>query len=296
MNPVREIGIAHQRVIREKKANEAASENIFGAWWSEINKDISNAIIREIDRPTCERVILEYEWLGCMPAVVWYMFGIFFDGNCAGVVCYGPEYSENLGKISRESGKAGADWSKYGYEGKMILLSRGACVHWAHPHCGSKLIRRSMEMLPNKYQVITATTDEAAGEIGTIYQACGFHYIGSMRDANPNVNSKRLDRDGWNIDGKIYGARAMRQKCGSSRMDEILKLYPSAIKIRQHSKHRYFAFRGTRKEQREHIAAISHLIKPYPKRNAPEVSKAICPATQREGSGDESTTALHFYE
>ena len=286
--------VAHQKQIRDRRAADDASQNIFGEWWNGINRDISNAIIKEIDRPTCAKIILEYEWLGCMPAVVWHMYGIFFDGNCAGVVCYGPEYSENLGKISRESGKAGADWSKYGYEGKMILLSRGACVHWAHPHCGSKLIRRSMEMLPRKYQVITATTDEAAGEIGTIYQACGFHYIGSMRDANPNVNSRRLDRDGWLINGKIYGARTMRQKFGCSRMSEILKRYPSAEKIKQHSKHRYFAFRGTRKEQKAHFSAIENMVKPYPKRNASEVSKAIRPAIQQEGSGDESTTTLHL--
>lgn len=287
-------GKAHQRVIRERKAIEAASENIFGAWWETINRDISNGIVKEIDRATCERIILEYEWLGCMPAVVWHMYGIFFDGNCAGVVCYGPEYSENLGKVARERGLAGADWSKYGFEGKMILLSRGACVHWAHPHSGSKLIRQSMKMLPKKYEVVTCTTDEAAGEIGTIYQACSFFYVGSMRDSNPNVKSKRLDRDGWEIDGKIYGPRTMRQKLGCSRMEEILKVYPTAKKIKQHSKHRYFAFRGSKKQQKEHFQAIASLVKPYPKRNASEVSKAICPAVQQEGSGDESTTTLQF--
>lgn len=285
---------AHQRVIREQKAELAASENMFGAWWDDVNKDISNAIIREIDRPTCERIILEYEWLGCMPAVVWHMFGIFFDGNCAGVVCYGPEYSENLGKQAREQGRKCADWSKYGFEDKMILLSRGACVHWAHPHSGSKLIRRSMEMLPQRFQVVTATTDEAAGEIGTIYQACGFHYVGSMRDSNANVNSRRMDRDAWLIGGKITGSRTVRQQLGNCRMEEILKRWPTATKIRQHSKHRYFAFRGTRKEQKSHFAAIAHLVKPYPKRNASEVSKAIRPAIQQGGSGDESTTTLQF--
>jgi len=258
---------AHQRLIREKKAKDAASDNMFGAWWTDINKDISNGIVRKIDRKTCERIILEYEWLGCMPAVVWFMFGIYFDGNCAGVVCYGPEYSENLGKQAREQGRKCADWSKYGFEGKMILLSRGACVHWAHPHSGSKLIRRSMKMLPEVYKVVTATTDEAAGEIGTIYQACGFHYVGSMRDSNANVKSRHMDRDAWLIDGKIIGSRTMRQQIGNSRMDEILKRYPQAQKIKQHSKHRYFAFRGSRKEQKAHREAIAHLVKPYPKRD-----------------------------
>lgn len=261
---------AHQRVIREKKQNEAASENLFGAWWENINRDIKNGIIKQIDRATCESIINEYEWLGCMPAVVWHMYGIFFDGNCGGVVCYGPEYSENLGKQARENGRKCADWSKYGFEDRMILLSRGACVHWAHPHSGSKLIRGSMKMLPEKYEIVTCTVDEAAGEIGTIYQACGFHYVGSMRDSNENVNSRRLDRDAWLINGKIYGGRSIRQIVGNCKMENIVSIFPTAQKIKQHSKHRYFAFRGKKYQQKKHLKAISHLIKPYPKREINE--------------------------
>ena len=259
---------AHQRLIRERRADEAARENLYGAWWREIDTRIENAKVMEIDRATCEAIILEYEWLGCMPAVTWHHFGIYFDGNCGGVVCYGPEYSENLGIQAREQGRKCADWSRYGFEGRMILLSRGACVHWAHPHSGSKLIRRSMAMLPRKYEVVTATTDEAAGEIGTIYQACGFHYVGSMRDSNDNVNSRRLDRDAWFIDGKLYGTRTIRARIGSCKASDILKVWPNAEKVRQHSKHRYFAFRGPPFRAKQDLKAISHLLKPYPKRPA----------------------------
>ncbi len=200
---------AHQRVMREQIA-ATGGNGLLGEWWSGLDTDISKSTVKEIDRKLCENVILEYEWLGCMPAVVWHCYGIFFGQFCGGVVCYGPEYSENLGIQAREAGRKCADWSKYGYEGKMILLSRGACVHWAHPHSGSRLIRRSMDLLPSKYEVVTATVDEAAGEIGTIYQACGFHYVGSMRDANANVNSRFMDRDAWMIDGKIVGSRSIR--------------------------------------------------------------------------------------
>ena len=277
---------AHQRIIREEKAKTSASENLFGAWWDSINKDIANGVVREIDRATCEQIILEYEWLRCMPAVVWYMYGIFFDGNCGGVVCYGPEYSENLGKISRESGRRGADWSKYGFEGKMILLSRGACVHWAHPHSGSKLIRQSMNLLPKKYEIITSTTDEAAGEIGTIYQACGFYYVGAMRESNPAIKFKRQDRDAFLIGDKLVSERSMRQMIGTQKFSEVLRRFPTAKLIKQHSKHRYFAFRGTKKAKKSHLSAIKHLIKPYPKRDALEVSRADTPCnTSMEGVG-----------
>lgn len=258
-------GMAHQRIIRERKALDTEND-LFGPWWAGISVDIKAAEVREISRALCEEIILEYEWLGCMPAVTWHHYGIFFDRHCAGVVAYGPEYSENLGIQAREQGRKCADWSQYGYEGKMILLSRGACVHWAHPHSGSKLIRRSMDLLPAKYEVVTATTDEAAGEVGTIYQACGFHYVGSMRDGNPNVKSRRLDRDGWLIKGKIVGARSIRAIVGSTQADAIARIYPDAVKVKQHSKHRYFAFRGSKRVQQTHLGAIAHLVKPYPKR------------------------------
>ena len=218
---------AHQKLIRDKMALTEGANNLFGKWWEFINTDISKSEIREIDYKTCEKIILDYEWLRCMPAVVWYMYGIYFDNNLGGVVCYGPEYSENLGIQAREQGRKCADWSKYGFENKMILLSRGACVHWAHPHAASKLIRSSMKLLPNKYEIVTCTVDEAAGEIGTIYQACGFHYVGSMRESNANVKSSYMDRAAWLIDGKLWPARSVRAICGSTKLEDIKKILPS---------------------------------------------------------------------
>lgn len=239
---------AHQRIVREQKAKRDIGYPK--------NPCISSAVVKEVDRETAKKIIEEYEWLGCMAAVNWYYYGIFFDGVCGGVVVYGQEYIENLG-----------NWDKYGYTGKIILLNRGACVHWAHPHSASKLIRQSMKMLPEKYKVITATVDDMAGEIGTIYQACGFDYIGSMRDNNPNVKSKKGDRCAWVINGKLYGARAIRQKFGTTRLEVIKSHYPDVKKVKQNSKSRYFAFRGSKAERKKLRSAIEPYIKPYPKRD-----------------------------
>lgn len=274
---------AHQKIIRETRARMNADADIFGDWWKDVAVDIGAAEIREIDRATAASVIDAYEWLGCMPAVVWHSFGLYFDGHLAGAVCYGPEYSENLGRLAR-AGRQCADWSRYGFEGKMILLSRGACAHWAHPHSASKLIRASMRLLPARFEVVTATTDESAGEIGTIYQACGFHYVGSMRDANPRVNSRRLDRDAWLIRGKLWSSRSIRAACGTTKRADVIRVFPSAVKVKQHSKHRYFAFRGSRVARKRHLAAIEHLVRPYPKRAA-EASRDDAPVIQQEGEG-----------
>lgn len=256
---------AHQKLVREA-AERNKKGDLFGRWWESINTDISKAVVRPTTQATAKTIIEEYEWMKCLAAVNWFYFGIFFEDVCGGVVCYGPEYSENLGIQAREQGRKCADWSKFGFEGKMILLNRGACVHWAHPHSASKLIRQSMKMLPSKYEVITATVDDLAGEVGTIYQACGFHFVGSMRDANSKVNSKKGDRDAWLIDGKLYGSRNIRQKCGTTKNEDVFLRFPTAKKVKQNSKGRYFAFRGSKKTKRKHFAAIEKMILPYPKR------------------------------
>jgi hypothetical protein len=256
---------AYQRLIREQRAAEDANAE-FGRWWANIDLDIGRAVVREVSCETARRIIEVYDFLQCMPAVVWHCFGIFFDGHCGGVVCYGPEYSENLGKQAREQGRICADWSKFGFEGKMILLSRGACVHWAHQHAGSKLISGSIRLLPQKYEIVTATCDPGAGEIGTLYQACNFHYVGSMRDKNPRVNGHAMDREAWLLDGKMVPTRTMRHLCGSIRADDVARHFPNAVKIKQHSKHRYFIFRGP--GAKAHLKAIAPLLKRYPKRNA----------------------------
>ena len=245
---------AHQKIIRDKMQKEDAW-NLFGEWWNDIDTDIKKAVVRPIDYTTASGLIEKYEWLGCMPAMAKYCFGIYFEGNLGGAVVYSTEYIENLGH-----------WDKYDYTGKIILLSRGACVHWAHPHSASKLITSSMKMLPKQYKIVTATVDEHAGEIGTIYQACNFVYIGSMRENNPNVNSRENDRFGVKIGGKLYGGRSIRQKLGSQRKEDILTRYPDAEFIPQTSKKRYFYFLGNKGEKRHHRKQIENQIRDYPKR------------------------------
>ena len=249
------VTVAHQKKIKEKMAKEDAW-NLFGKWWEQIDIDIKKAEVKPIDVRTATILIKRYEWLQCMPAMVKYCFGIYFEGNLGGAVVYSTEYIENLGH-----------WDKYDYTGKIILLSRGACVHWSHPHSASKLITTSMKMLPNKYKIVTATVDELAGEIGTIYQACNFTYIGSMRENNPKVNDRDNDRFGVEIKGKLYGARSIRQKLGTQKKEEILKIFPDAKFIAQKSKRRYFYFLGNKTEKKYYKSKIQEYIKEYPKRS-----------------------------
>jgi hypothetical protein len=141
-------------------------------------------VVKPIERKLAKQIIEEYEYLGNLSAINFFYFGLFFSDNegneiCGGAVVFGQEYTENLGV-----------WDKYDFTGKIILLNRGVCLHWTPKNSASFLIMKAIKMLPKKYEVITATVDPMAGEIGTIYQSCNWYYVGSMRDNNPKVKNK----------------------------------------------------------------------------------------------------------
>ena len=92
-------------------------------------------------------------------------------------------------------------------------------------------------------------------------------------------NGQAKERFGVIIDGKLYGSRAIRQKIGSQKKSEILKVYPNAKFVKQKSKDRYFLFRGSKKTQECHRQSIEKYIKPYPKRAGGEgVTQSACEA------------------
>ena len=247
---------AHQRLIRDQRAAEQSDEDgLFGDYWAAADLDIGRAVVRPIDARTAATVIDRYEWMGRMPAIVVACFGIYFDGLLGGATVFAPEYAENLGV-----------WDKYGYTGKIILLARGACVHWAHPHAASKLTALAIRQLPRKYEIVTATVDALAGEVGTIYQACNFVYAGRMRADNPSSSGSWPTREGYMIDGVLYTGRTMRHRFGTQDFATISAAHPGSERVEQEAKGRYFTFRGPSAVRRRHLAAIQHLIQPYPKR------------------------------
>jgi hypothetical protein len=206
--------------------------------------DISTAEVRAIPLTEARAIIERHEYLGTMPAVARWAFGIFFGERCGGAVVFGPEYAENRGV-----------WDRYGFSGKIVALKRGACLPCAHPHAASKLIRGAMRLLPWHFRVVTATCCAAAGEIGSIYQACGFDYVGQMRKG-----ARALIY----YEGKIISERTARRRFGTCGRYALAKLGIRSYLVPRRS--RYFAFRGDRREQQALRAPIADRIRPYPKR------------------------------
>lgn len=248
---IKSDGVAWQYKMREEFAEKEREL----PYWEDYDLSVSASTIREISYSEAKTVIDKYEWLGCMPVCVRHCYGMFFPHKSAdkwllgGVTVFSQEYAENTGV-----------WDRYGYGGKIILLARGVNLHFCPKNANSHLIMESIKLLPEKYRVVTCTIDPLAGEVGTIYQSCNFHYVGSMR--------KNKSRVGYLINGKLYGSRSLRQKFGTTKREEILKKFPTAQFIEQKNKGRYFYFRGDKRERKENLKAIAHLIKPYPKRKA----------------------------
>jgi len=117
------------------------------------------------------------------------------------------------------------------------------------------VIRRSMDLLPERFKVVTATVDVDAGEIGTIYQACGFDYVGVMRPGG-----RALTR----VNGKTLSERQMHRLTGTRGARALTRLGFDAIPVPRRA--RYFAFRGDKRERTRNRAAIGHLIMNHPRR------------------------------
>jgi group I intron endonuclease len=221
---------------------------------------LNNCTIKQINKQTATNIILEYEWLHTMPYICLYQFGLFFKiGNkevLGGVLVFSTEYAENTGV-----------WLNYGFEDKILLLSRGVCLWWTPKNSASYFISRACKWIKNntKYRIITATVDPSAGEIGTIYQSLNWYYVGLM--SGNYLKDKKIKRFAVIINKKLRYSRWIRKNIGTMKREEILKKYPDVIFVPQYRKRRYFYFMDNKYKNNQYLNSVKHLILPYPKRN-----------------------------
>jgi len=249
--PVSVHGKAWQRTIREDKERE------YGGVAPTI-ANIKDAVCRPIYYKEAESIIHEYEWLGTMGQGI-YSFGIFYNDILAGAVCMGLPG----GTFS------GAMYGKHNI-GLAICIERGACVWWAHPHSASKLIMYAVRWMSKntKYRIFFAYSDEDAGEIGTVYQACNFTYMG--KSASGGSQNKLITPDGLLKDSRhiIKLAQKYTSKplnCTSAR--EVLHANGwSSYKTKPKS--RYVLVFGDKREVKTILKDATFKCQPYPKRNS----------------------------
>jgi hypothetical protein len=258
-------GKAHQRRIRESHAQE--HDPLIDEKRA-LAQTLKNGWVKEIPKSEAKKIILKYEWLGNM-GVTDHAFGLYFGEHLAGAVCFG-----------RTAGtKTAASVCGKDYAHLVKVLNRGACVHWAHPHSASFLISRACRLMTEKgYHIFVAYSDAEAGEIGTVYQACGWNYCGTTKSGSsmfvwagkPIANDPKW---GTFKDGKLHDERniqhatrdGFRLRCTRAEMRARM-VKEGFLFVKSQPKGRYVGLYGTKEEIAELRAALKWETSPYPKR------------------------------
>jgi hypothetical protein len=112
--------------------------------------------------------IEKYEWLGAIGVIPKWCFTARYQDMLAGVVLINEPtaYSRLLGPDTQRL---------------EALIQRGATASWTPKNLGSRLVMFSCRWMVENTdkRLFVAYGDPSANEIGTIYQACNFDYLGN---------------------------------------------------------------------------------------------------------------------
>lgn len=143
--------------------------------------------------------IERYEWLGKMPVWVTDRFVATYQGLivCAVVMATPNAFSNLLGAEYRDREK---------------LVARGASVSFAPQNTASWMITKAIKwMVQNTdFRVFTAYSDPTAGELGTVYQACNWYYLGQTFGGSTAYISP--------YNGEQYGSTYFNQRATIKRV------------------------------------------------------------------------------
>ena len=145
-------------------------------------------------RGTLKKFIERHEWLGTLSQYTTHWFACYYKETIlAGVILFNlpNTFSKLLGEDTPKLER---------------LISRGACVSWSPKNLASSFLMWSIRQVArtSSFRLFTAYSDPTAKELGTIYQACNFYYLGQkagtlLQYVNPYT-------------GKITSDRYFRQK------------------------------------------------------------------------------------
>jgi len=133
-----------------------------------------------------------------------------------------------------------------------ICLERGACVPDAPDHAASFLISRAVKLAAadKGWRIFYAYSDPEAGEVGTVYQATNWLYLGTSK---PRVD--------WLLpDGERITERTQRRRGLNTEQTRAAGWQ----QIERAPRHKYVTLVGDRRERRALLAALRIVPQPYP--------------------------------
>ncbi len=243
---------------------------------------LEGAIVERISFADAKSIIIKYEWLRTMGMGTGACYGLKIQNELIGVACFGRI---GVKKICGTDSDEQQHFLK-----KTAYLMRGACVPHAPKNAASFLIRKSCFLARKDFgwQIFMAYSDHDAGEIGTVYQASNWFYLGTAL-CQTNANHKHSDfrsPDGKTIwsSYKINHHRVQlvrdinAQRKSEGHSDDLapeekgffrpwlLKHGWTEIIHRSNRKGVYVWFEGTPEERNYLKSRIRYKIYPYPKR------------------------------
>jgi len=154
-------------------------------------EDFEFSYVDKTNKEQCDEIkqfIERHEWLGKLPIWLTHRFTARHKKNdaLAGVIIMATpnSFSNILGEENKNKEK---------------LISRGACISWAPKNLASWLITKSIKyMVKNtEFRAFSAYSDPEAKELGTIYQACNFIYLGQKFGAGSQYLDPDNPKRGW---------------------------------------------------------------------------------------------------
>jgi hypothetical protein len=222
---------AHQAAIRDRLAKLDPRPQI---------ESLAGCRVEKITVAEAKSIILRFEYLRSMPNRPLASYGLRApDGDLLGAAVFG-----------RGPGRLPAG---------TVILERGACVHYAPPNAASFLIRRACAQAHRDHDGWTefrAYADPAAGEIGTVYQAVGWEYLGQ------GIGRQVPYREQWRRPGEtVWRSDRVLRHLGLKKTEALALGWHHR---RTAPKHVYRWIEGVTPGTRKTVSSVTSL--PYPKR------------------------------
>jgi hypothetical protein len=158
---------------------------------------LAGARVEQISRAEAESLILKFEWLGTLGRGAVAFYGLKIGSELLGAAVFGVGSSNEARNVCGDENRA-----------LTVTLMRGCCVHYAPKNAASFLVRYACKLASEDHgwKIFLAYSDPSAGEIGQIYQAANWHYIGAgLGRPRGSVHI------GWRTpDGRIISSRSRR--------------------------------------------------------------------------------------
>lgn len=233
---------ARNRLIERIEQYECLEPKPYFAPKDMIVKPISSSLAREY--------ISLYHYTHLYPDSTRECFAGYYSNTLCGIITYGTGVSMNIFKSIKHDITSN----------NVRELTRLWSPNGMPKNTESKLISKSIKMLPKEVKIIVSYSDIGQNHIGTIYQASNFIYLGTTKGSKIIV-----DNNGQYFHPRNIGIYKLRHyEYANLSSSDIMRIYNWKI-VNGHCKHKYVFIRTYNKERKEIMNNLKDKIKPYPK-------------------------------